>query len=74
MMHLATEIPAFFTPGVVAEFFAATKNWLKFGAPLILIIFALFFGEQVIGVIVGMFYRKKDKDDNDEDDYEIHRY
>jgi hypothetical protein len=70
------EIPSFFTPDVLDQFYAATKGWIKWAAPLILIIFALFITELVSGNIIGIFYKKKmEKEDyEDEDEFDVYRY
>lgn len=69
------DIPTFFTPEVLQQFYDATKGWIKWAAPLILIIFAVFIAELITGNIVGIFYRKKEKEkDDDEDDFEVYRY
>jgi hypothetical protein len=68
------ELPTFFTPAVWAQFNGDIKMLLVWAGPLIMLIVALFVAYGAVSIITGIFQKKKDKDKNDDDDYEVYRY
>lgn len=64
-------LPTFFTPDMMAEFWGYIKWLLIVGMPLIMIVVALAMSDHVVHVILDIFRKKKK---NDEDDYDVYRY
>jgi hypothetical protein len=67
-------IPAFFTPDRLLLFWHYVRMFVGYVMPIIMIGAAIAIATGVIGTILDVFQKRKNRANNDDDDYEHYEY